>query len=649
MKKSYLFLAATAILAFASCSDNNYVGDQEENTGGGGPISFGFDVPSATRGTDTDAGKLGNQFIVWGEKNETENSGAAAASGNLVFKNYIVNYVNSSAYTTTSNTKNWEYVGFKFNDATATIPTTAYTTNVTPNSGTGAQTIKYWDYAASYTFTAVSALNADLTSGYVTITKTESKTGDGATAYDKGYTVVLTANAHPENLYFSDRVPISTGASSTDAANVRGGYVNFTFRNALSQVRVGMYETVPGYKVRLVKFYYVDNANPSFATMETGATDRFHANVPNISTSSGATLTVTYQKSGAAKNYPTISVGGAGTTANYIALGDASGTKTGLKGETTENAHNGTTLAESASSPTYDTTDGGYAYAFSQETNNKPLMLKLDYELYNEITGEIIKISGKTAEVPAQYLQWKPNFKYTYLFKITDDNLNPITFDAVVVEDASTGSAEYITTVSEPSITTFGVKNDKYTTGKNEYETGTDIYITIVKDNAVVNPAFMSDTHLYKVTTADETNFPITEASVAEAYDHPTGNKITIGGCICTPWSSDGKAKKVTSVPAEDGTTITVAGAIKFSPAAGDDGTYAVQYSYGSTEYTYTAVTGLSDGNSVEGLYESDGASTPTYTLTTDVTYNSSKTYYDRIPTGTSTKRVYKVIKVVAP
>ena len=219
----------------------------------------------------------------------------------------------------------------------------------------------------------------------------------------------------------------------------------------------------------------------------------------------------------------------------------------------------------------------------------------------------------------------------------------------MVVEDASTGSAEYITTVSEPSITTFGVKNDKYTTGKNEYETGTDIYITIVKDNAVVNPAFMSDTHLYKVTTADETNFPITEASVAEAYDHPTGNKITIGGCICTPGSIDGKAKKVTSVPAEDGTTITVAGAIKFSPAAGDDGTYAVQYSYGSTEYTYTAVTGLSDGNSVEGLYESDGASTPTYTLTTDVTYNSSKTYYDRIPTGTSTKRVYKVIKVVAP
>ena len=162
----------------------------------------------------------------------------------------------------------------------------------------------------------------------------------------------------------------------------------------------------------------------------------------------------------------------------------------------------------------------------------------------------------------------------------------------------------------------------------------------------------MSDTHLYKVTTTDETNFPITEASVAEAYEHPTGNKITIGGCICTPWSSAGKAKKVTSVPAEDGTTITVAGAIKFSPAAGDDGTYAVQYSYGSTEYKYTEVEGLKVGDPVEGYYlhTGTGETDSDYTLCGEnSTCESEKKYYNKTVSGTGTKRVYKVIKVVAP
>lgn len=659
MKKNYLLVMALA--ALVSCSSDEFVGDSGSPNGVNGSgdekaISFNLNVPTVTRseksGSDA-AGILGYQFIVWGEKNEatTGTMGQAAGTGDLVFQNYLVNYAASTAYKTTSNTKDWEYVGLKYDVDGTDGYSPSYSAHVSPLTSTATsegQKIKYWDYSATnYVFTAVSALKDDIKNGYVSITKIQSDATNHSN-FNKGYTVTLTANAHPENLYFSDRQVINQGTGTNrEAANAYGGNVTLKFRNAISQIRVGMYETLPGHKVKIDKFYYADNANPTFSTMSTAKTDAFYANVPNITTSTGVTLTVTYQSSGAALNNPKISVGG--TTANdFIKLG--------------ANIMNATELKTTSADPTWDTSGGTYTKMFSQEANNKNLKLKVDYTLTATDTGEKIEVKGATAEIPAEYLKWKPNYKYTYLFKISDNSngstggdvvgLYPITFDAVAVVSADGGTAEYITTVSEPSITTFGVKGGKYVGGKNEYETGTDIYITIVKESSVINPVFMSDTHLYKVTTSDATNFPITEASVAEAYEHKAGNKITFvgSGCICTPWSNDGKASKVTSVPAEDGTSITM-NALKFSPAAGDEGTYAVQYSYGSDTYIYTAVTGLVDGNPVSGYYESDGASTPTYTLTSDVTYDSTsgKTYYDRIPSGTETKRVYKIIKVVAP
>ena len=245
--KKYLFFA-TALVALASCTSDSFTGDPDLlEANKNAPISFGFDVPTPTRAEGVSAATaLSNQFIVWGEKSET-NDGAAAAAGHLVFKNYLVQWTDGSAYTTTSNTKNWEYVGI----------TSGYGSNVTPNSGTEAQTIKYWDYSASsYTFTAVSALPADITAGRVKITKNET----GTTDYDKGYTITLAKvdDTYPsfDKIFFSDRNVISQG-TGTDrtAANAYGGNVKLTFRNTLSQVRAGVYETINGYDITSIKFY----------------------------------------------------------------------------------------------------------------------------------------------------------------------------------------------------------------------------------------------------------------------------------------------------------------------------------------------------------------------------------------------------------
>jgi hypothetical protein len=78
MKKSYLFLAATAIIALAACSDNTYVGDNEGGTTlDNMPISFNMSTPTVTRADKTGgaaATDLNNNFVVFGYKTMSDAS-----------------------------------------------------------------------------------------------------------------------------------------------------------------------------------------------------------------------------------------------------------------------------------------------------------------------------------------------------------------------------------------------------------------------------------------------------------------------------------------------------------------------------------------------------------------------------------------------
>lgn len=633
MKKK-LFYVALAITALASCSSNDFVGDEspQGSIGTNGAIGFNLNVPTPTRGTSGDATKLNNQFIVWGEKNETSN--AAPSTGNLVFPNYKVTYGTNTAYTTTSNTKDWEYVGLKWSAADAAkvkIANTAATEND--------QTIKYWDYAANnYVFTAVSAKPEDIAAGRVVINKLTSGT---STVYEKGYEITLAkdaSNNYPSltDLYFSDRNVITQGTGKDRTAdNAYGGNVTFTFRNSLSHVRAGVYETIPGYAVTAIKFYVTGDEEAKVSS-----TSAFGVIAPNIGTNYVGTLTVTYydNTNTATENHPKLSF--SGTPAKDLILG------TNMSTLSTTN-----TLSTTSATPTWDTDGGTFTSVLPQIDNTTNMKLKVDYTLYNSVTGETIDIKGKTAEVPAQYLQWKSNYKYTYLFKITDDNLYPITFDACYIEDEN-GNQETITTVSEPSITTFGAiyngtNYTKYVTNGNEYNatgiaTGSwlDIFATFTEGSTVKTPTVdgtsgAQHVNVFKVTTVDATNFPITEASVAQAiaanksnvmnvtiytydgtstytqvtdaatldasttYYKADGSSVVPGGTgyvqtqavadvdyvivkikttnVTTDASTNFSAApvKVTTVPAEDGTTKTI-DALKLTGVK--TGTYAIEY-----------------------------------------------------------------------
>ena len=149
MKKYYSFIALAA-LALASCTSDEFVGENnptQKGTEGGGIISFVSSGQGRTRGDitgDAAATLLGDHFYVTGT-NGTEQE--ANPTENLVFDNYLVAFSTNTAGTTESNTANWEYVGI--------TPGTDPYQNYAKLSSVNSQTIKYWDYATNqYDFAA---------------------------------------------------------------------------------------------------------------------------------------------------------------------------------------------------------------------------------------------------------------------------------------------------------------------------------------------------------------------------------------------------------------------------------------------------------------------------------------------------------------
>ena len=700
MKKN-LFFAALAITALVSCSESDYLGDERQAPVSNdiGAINFGFDVPNVTRaGGAAAASALGNQFIVYGEKGDITNE--APTTGNLVFPNYQVNYTANSAYTTTSNTKNWEYVGATHSANYQTnITRKADASTAAVGASSVAQTSKYWDYSAgNYIFTAVSADNTDIESGRVRIQKNEY----GTTAYDKGYTITLAKTGDTEpytyptlnKLYFSDRQVIAQGTGSDrTAVNAYGGNVTLTFRNLVSQIRAGVYETIPGYDIIGIKFYVSDSDNDN--ALDETTDHAFGAICPNTKVSDyEGTLTVTYYSNTEGnENQPKVTA--SGTPAADLILGDDYFSS--LESTTP------TLLGKDATHPTWDKTNGAFTEVLPQINNTTNLKLTVDYTLWNSVSGETIEVKGATAEVPAEYLRWKPNYKYTYLFKISDNTnghtgpgtdpagLWPITFDAVVVA-AENGQAEYITTVSEPSITTFGVKSNKYTTDKDEYESGSDIYVAVVDGSTVQALTLGTNINVYSVATSDDTNFPITEASVAESLAETSAKTHVV---TATPANNDASSyftavpAVASEVPGEDGVNISIECSLTSSPSdwnASDNvyytdkacttqansayadgtyykkwtnalkltgvntGTYAIQYiktpaTYGCEEITYATQAEYDAAFAALNLYTDSSFNTA---AAANSWVDETTKFYKQVVTNPGVY-TYKIIKVVNP
>jgi hypothetical protein len=401
--KKYYFVSAIAALALASCANDDFLGEVPGNNPSavnGKEISFSGEAGKMSRANkeNTDAASaLGSRFWVYGTKKISD-------TDKLVYNNYLVKYTDQTG--TTPTTKAWQYSGLNnSNDAGDGNTTYNYTTAV-ENAYKTEQGLKFWDYSASsYTFTAFSAPSADLTGESPKIkVKKENDT----------YKITLNNDADVDRLYFSDKKTIST-------SNYKEA-VQFTFRNIIAKVRVGMYTTIPGYTVQIKKFYTGDNQT-------TEHNDKFAANAENTAlVLDGSEYIVSYNTDNTPKlEIPT--TGRAASQATILELGS--------------NLLNNN-LGTSKDNVTFDKKDGAFT-CFLPQTATDDMKIKVDYQLTStDGSKETIDVKGATVSVGKDKINWKINHSYTYIFKISVNTngttggegstvgLYPITFDAVV-------------------------------------------------------------------------------------------------------------------------------------------------------------------------------------------------------------------------
>lgn len=579
------FIAAASALALASCSSDDFLGEIQgnEQNGATSAINFGGDTGKITRATtkgNAAAELLENNFVVVGFKgNNTE----AANNENYAFDHYNVNFKDGSAFSTESNRAGWEYVNQDMN-VKGTKPAASLA-----QGGASQQTIKYWDHSCKfYDFIAFSMGKKDAASEYATPTHVDKD--NLATA---AYTLSGNVNTLSE-CYISDM--------KTVEEKDYGKTVSMSFRHPASKVRMALFETVPGYVISDVKFYDATSTTP---TTEGTLIGKFN---------NSGTLTVYFPTTGIVnkdnKDYNKAHVSfTASTDASEVVVLNHKGFGTVIYNNQTEGSisEGSTYLSQNAATPSYCGAKDKdyYQNVLPSEGAASAITLRIDYKLTSvDGSKETINVKGATATVPAKYTEWKSGYAYTYIFKISQDTngstggtstgLTAISFDAVVVDDEANGFQETITTVSDNSITTYGYKDNKVTTGGNEYVDGTDIYATVYSAGATVAPQ-----KLYTVTLETGATQTINEASVANALVNGTNNATDktwtvtdyAGKKMVVTETADGFATTVTEVPAGPGYTLKV-NALKWKGVVTDPATetyYAVEYVNG-TKKSYKIV-----------------------------------------------------------
>lgn len=571
--KKYIFLAASA-LTLASCTSDDFLGDTPGNVQSNtSAINFDGGTGKITRATlkaEKAAEALNNNYVVFGYKTAKDDTKTT------VFDHYTINW-NNQAGKTESNTCGWEYVGQKANSLSSL-------------TGEKEQTIKYWDYSAKqYDFVAFSFGKAN---------QGEGESNVKASQINNTPTYTLTGNVKElAKCFIADRITAKPTVAQKKN-NLLVAYkdnVQFNFRSLSTKVTMGIYEIIPGYSVKDVKFYSSDN---------TPATDNkptLYAKDKNIPAGNG-TVTVTFPTTTESEtDYNKAHVEFTAATGSEKSSSIQFGTLSTVESEKQEKTTTGFIGRDITTFSTPKKDDGKTkAYEVVIPAKVGDLTLKVDYTLESiDGSGETIKVTGATAVVPEEYTNWEPNYAYTYIFKISDKTngstgggtagLYPIVFDAIVTE-TETGKQETITTVETRSITTYA----KDAINNNEYKTDNPIYVSVsgtngkseelYKKNSTAEEQIVSYTYYAKLYKLSGTTESITEAE-AEAI---LKNNKTLGGKTLTEvgtYSEDQIdnhfVSQIDAADAVDG--VAVKGYFfKFTPKA--EGTYVFAYVNGKTE-----------------------------------------------------------------
>ena len=395
MKVKYMIAASALVLA--SCLSDDFMGNTPGNTESNNvAINFGGSTGKITRASDKEgkdaADALSNNFIVFGTK-------TVNGTKTVVYDHYNVDYADSK----------WEYAGKPSNSL---------------NNTKGTQSLKYWDYSASqYDFVAFSLGGKEMGEGAGQIKVTRITDKDNPTYTLSGKISDL------QGCFIANKI------SKTETDYNKN--VEFIFRSTGTKVAVSIYEMIPGYSIKSIQFYEKDG--------ETGTSDTpiLYANTDCIPVSNATgSLTVTFNKRNEA-------------TATWTP--DANTETTSLTSSITFDHFQLNADAEDKETTNADDKYIGRTNVEATSTNEKAvtsctitggLTMKADYTLIaTDGSGEEIKVTGASVNVPQDYTKWETNFIYDYIFKITENTngttggsgstpgLKPIVFDAIVTEN----------------------------------------------------------------------------------------------------------------------------------------------------------------------------------------------------------------------
>ena len=399
--KRILFCTAIAAVALTSCSNDDFLGEVPGNNPSdvtAKEISFSGEAGKTSRGTRAGEDKTGidaanalsSNFIVFGTKKVN-------GTNTIVYDHYNVNYTDN----------NWVYAGVKSNSL---------------NSTKGNQALKFWDYSASqYDFVAFSLGGKEIgeETGKINVTRITDK--DTPTYTLSGKISDL------QGCFIADKMSVT----STDY----GKAVQFTFRSTGTKVGVSIYETIPGYSIKEIKFYTKDG------TTATSNTPILYASTECIPVNEATgKITVKFNEVGAAEATLTQDANTETTSNTSSITFDQFALNIPAEDKETENNE------DKYLARTYNESTSTNEMAVTTCTVTDGLSMKADYTLIaTDGSGETITVKGASVKVEQKYTEWKPNYIYNYVFKITDKTngstggtsvgLKPIVFDAIVTEN----------------------------------------------------------------------------------------------------------------------------------------------------------------------------------------------------------------------
>ena len=320
--------------------------------------------------------------------------------------------------------------------------------------------------------------------------------------------------------------------------------VKLNFKRMSSRIRVKFWEDIPGYQIKIISLYdatstytgdiyatpvtgdaTVSGNKTTYTTGEYAIKAEASVNFTNVTDPSLSITPDDASKSGTSLRFD--APAGAAFTYPDPATGAAI---TGKIGEKRSEA--------SPSATVY------YGIPATTSYEVPGFIFHVSYEL-TSTTGEKITVRNAKVYVPKENCQWKSNYSYTYIFKITKKSngstgtvipkdpdtdttidkdqiaLFPIVFDGCTVEDYET-EIENDYTISDPKAPVYTLSLENSSVAKNGVITGTAISVSNSSGSVTTTPASSSSITVESVPSGSIVT------GITVTVDSNTTNNVTV-------------------------------------------------------------------------------------------------------------------------